>query len=89
PVMLPVSFDIQALNRAAVDLAYSRTTTLSANLIEWAAKAQADERLILALDGALTGAPDPTACIDYLAGYGSSSGRDVLAGLMAGIFSKV
>jgi hypothetical protein len=57
------------------------TATLSANLIECASLGQADERLTGALDGLLSGAVDPDRIAASLAGWGSSSGAGVLAGM--------
>jgi len=41
---------VEALSQAILPNAYCKTTLLSANLIECAARGQADERLLLALD---------------------------------------
>jgi len=73
------------LNRAAIQVAHRNTTTLSANLIECAALGQADERLVTALDGIMTGKPEPSVCADLLLGWGSSSGSDALAGMVLAI----
>lgn len=73
--------DLQALAEALLPVAYQKTTTLSVNLIECACQGQADERLVIALDGVLTGAPDLPACAGMLLSWGSSSGVDALAGM--------
>jgi hypothetical protein len=62
-------------------LAYQTTTTLSANLIECACQGQADERLLLALDGILCAASPPSACAAALSAWGNTSGRDALTGM--------
>jgi len=62
-------------------LAYQKTTTLSANLLECAAQGQADERLLLALDGMLSTDPDPPACAAALTAWGHTSGHDALVGM--------
>jgi hypothetical protein len=54
---------------------------LSANLIECAASGKADERLIDALDGIMTGSPGPEECATLLLSWGNSSGGDSLAGM--------
>jgi hypothetical protein len=54
---------------------------LSANLIECAAQGQANERLILSLDGMITGVPDAERCAGLLAGWGNTSGLDALVGM--------
>jgi hypothetical protein len=62
-------------------LARQKTTLLSANLIGCACAGQADERLIWALDGLLTGEPDLEECAKHLLAWGSSSGSEALAGM--------
>lgn len=62
-------------------LARRKTTLLSANLLECAAQGQADERLLLALDGLVSGSPPSDACANLLAEYGHSSGADALVGI--------
>jgi hypothetical protein len=65
-----------------VSLAYRRTTTLSANLIECAAQGQADERLVAALDALLAGQPPVDQALERLLGWGSSSGRAAWGGIL-------
>lgn len=77
--------DCTHLYQAVCELAYQQTTTLSANLIETAAEGQADERLILSLDGLLTGNPGVEECAAALAGWGASSGIDALCGMLAAL----
>ncbi|MFN8598649.1 MAG: DUF2877 domain-containing protein [Anaerolineae bacterium] len=69
------------LNQRVIDLAYQRTTTISANLIECAANGEADERLINVVDGIMTGKPELTECVECLLGWGNSSGVDALIGM--------
>jgi hypothetical protein len=66
---------------ALLPTAYQKTTTLSANLIDCAGNGQADERLLLAVDGMITGEPGPDACLEALINWGSSSDRDALVGM--------
>jgi hypothetical protein len=73
--------DWRTLNQRAIDLAYRRTTTLSANLIECAAEGEADERLINVVDGLVAGTPPIEECVGCVLGWGNSSGSDVLVGL--------
>ena len=79
--VLAPRLQVEVLNQAILPRAYRKTTTLSANLIECASQGQANERLILALDGILSGNADAPTCADYLAGWGHTSGTDALAGM--------
>jgi hypothetical protein len=79
--VLAPGLDLATLAPVIVPLATRKTTTLSANLIECALNGQANERLLLALDGILTGEPDPATCASYLAGWGNTSGLDALVGM--------
>ena len=79
-ILLP-NQDVPAINRAILDSASHKTSTLSANLILCATQGQADERLILALDGMMTGRPDPETCAAYLLSWGSSSGAYAWKGM--------
>ena len=78
---LTLEQDIGSINKLITQMAYSRTTLLSANLIECAAQGQANERLILSLDGMMTGVPDAERCAGLLAGWGNTSGLDALVGM--------
>ncbi len=73
--------EVEELTRHLLPLAYQKTTTLSANLIECASLGQADERLLLALDGIMTANPDPPTCAAALAAWGNTSGHDALVGM--------
>lgn len=72
---------IEQLSSRMVTLAGQKTTTLSANLIAMAVLGQADERLVAALAGVLTGRPEPAAVAAGLASWGNSSGADALVGM--------
>ena len=87
--LLAPGLAIKVLAQDVVQRAYRKTTTLSANLIECASQGQANERLILALDGVLSGHPDAQTCADYLAGWGHTSGRDALAGMALALSAAV
>lgn len=72
---------LENLNNEIISVAFQRTTTLSANLIEIAAAGEADERLILALDFIFTGNPTLHETVELLSSYGSSSGMDAFCGM--------
>jgi hypothetical protein len=78
---LNMGLDQGRLNQTLVEAAFRKTTLLSANLIEAACLGQADERLVAALDGLMSGEPDAAECARLLAGWGSSSGVDALCGM--------
>ena len=73
--------DYALLNEELILLARRKTTLLSANLIECAGQGQADERLLLAVDGIMTGTPDPNTSAAHLLQWGKSSGIDALTGM--------
>ena len=83
--LLKPALEIEALDRSVVHMAYSRTTTLSANLIECATLGQADERLASALDGLLSGQPGLDICAANLLAWGNASGCDALVGMALAI----
>lgn len=83
--VLAAGMDLETLNRELTSLAYKKTTRLSANLVECACQGQADERLLLALDGILAGNYAPAQCALALAGWGNTSGVDALAGMALGV----
>ncbi len=83
-VLFP-GYDPKKLNKIVVDAAYEKTTTLSANLIECAARGQGDERLIAALDWLIGGTTQDSGHIDEMLRWGSSSGVDVFAGFVAAL----
>lgn len=73
---------IEKLNTALTQTAYTRTTTISANLIECATMGQADERLINALDFVFRGNGNKTKILDGLLTWGNSSGIDAFLGML-------
>lgn len=68
-----------------VQAAKTKTTTLSANLIECAASGQVDERIHAALQAILHKTTNQEEAIAALLRWGNTSGQMVLAGLLAGI----
>ena len=79
--VLSLPSNLVQINQAMVAMAFQKTSLLSANLIECAAQGQADERLILAIDGMLAGTMDPASCTNHLLSWGNSSGCDALLGM--------
>jgi len=79
--MIYGDIELSPLNRVLVRDAWARTTNLSASLIECAAEGQADERLLLALDGLVRGEPGLGALLEALLIWGNSSGLAVLCGM--------
>lgn len=76
---------IETLHRQIVEIAFEKTTALSANLIACACEGSADERLIQAVDGLLAGTLNDAAVLSTLQDYGSSSGVDALTGMALGL----
>jgi hypothetical protein len=85
--VLRPAFDLAALDSLLSPAAARKTTLLSANLIACAALGQADERLVEALDGIMTGRPAPEECARNLSGWGNTSGWDALVGMALAILS--
>lgn len=73
--------DVQSINRAIRQAAYRKTTILSANLLSCVTKGQVDERLVIAMDGIMTGKPDPGTCVSHLLNWGNSSGVSAMMGM--------
>ncbi|MDD5368188.1 MAG: DUF2877 domain-containing protein [Anaerolineaceae bacterium] len=71
---------INQFNQQMVKMAYEKTTSLSANLIECAAQGQADERLIKGLDGIYCDTLSCSESVKALLAWGHSSGLDALLG---------
>lgn len=71
----------EPINQALMDAARQRTTALSASLIECAASGQADERLVAALDGLVSGTIAEDRIVEYLLGWGYSSGVAAMQGM--------
>lgn len=82
---LPHPFRSSGLGSPLTAAAARKTTLLSSCLIGCACQGQADERLVSALDGLMTGAPGLEACAENLLSWGSSSGRDALAGMVLAV----
>lgn len=72
---------IDELNQAILERVDSQTTSLSISLVRCAAVGQADERLISALDGLMTGTEDISTIERTLRSWGNSSGIDALVGM--------
>jgi len=68
----------------------TKTTLLSSSLIRSAWEGQADERLVLALDGIVTGDIEVKQIAEWLASWGNHSGSDALTGmaLLLSLISK-
>ena len=79
--ILAPSLNTETIAQGLLPLAYRKTTTLSSNLIECATLGQANERLISALDGLMTGKPDAITCASFLAEWGNTSGLEALVGM--------
>lgn len=86
--ILHAPFPLPTVSQAIVKHAYQKTSLLSANLIECAAMGLADDRLIGALDGMLTGIIDPASCANLLLSWGNSSGCDALVGMVLAAYQS-
>ncbi len=82
-------FDLSKLNEFITRMAYHETTLISASLIACAAQGYADERLVKALDGMMTGSPDAPACAESLLNWGGSSGIDALVGMVLAAYENL
>jgi hypothetical protein len=76
---------LAALNAQVTAAARQRTTSLSAALLACAARGEADERLIDAVDYLCADQGDGAGQAAGLAGWGASSGLDALAGMALAI----
>ncbi len=72
---------LAGLKKSLVELAYERTTRLSANLIECASQGEADERLLHLVDSMFCGHPSPAESAEYMLKWGASSGVDASLGM--------
>jgi len=72
---------LEPINRALVQAARQHTTALSASLIECAAGGSADERLISALDGLISGNLEEDRIIEQFLSWGHSSGVAAMQGM--------
>ena len=82
------TFALQKTIRKIVEVARKKTTTLSANLIACAASGSADERIISCVKWLNSGGHSAAFIMEELLSYGSSSGCDTLAGMLAFIQSS-
>ena len=82
---IPDEAGLTRVNEQVIRAARAKTTSLSANLIECATLGQADERLVAALDGILTGNRPVEHCAQDLCSWGSTSGADALVGMALAI----
>lgn len=81
PELVCPGYPRQELNKAMVSSAQSKTTRLSANIIEQAVTGVADERLLKALDNIMHGEDDVQENILDIIHLGHSSGADMLVGM--------
>ncbi len=84
---IPPQIDLDDLNTEIAKSAYTKTTTISANLIECAARGLADERLVTAVDYLMAGVGERSQVLEHLLGWGNSSGVDALLGMAVAILS--
>ena len=75
--------DVQPLVNRIVQQAFGKTTSISANLISFAAEGGADERILNSIQWLHIGSGACENIIKELLTYGSSSGIDTLAGILA------
>ncbi len=86
---IPDEASLTRVNEQVIRAARAKTTSLSANLIEYATLGQADERLVAALDEILTGNRPVEQCAKDLCSWGSTSGADALVGMALAITAFV
>jgi hypothetical protein len=72
--------DLQEFNQAIIEMAYAKTTAVSANRIDCAASGSADERLVRVVDSILMGSLDEGEIIHLLETFTDTIGCDALAG---------
>lgn len=72
---------VDIISSALVNHGRQATGMLSSVLMKCAQRGLADERLVQALDGIVTGVPGVEQCADGLSAYGASSGWDALVGM--------
>ena len=66
--------DWAVTNRSVIEVAYQRTTAISANLIECAAAGQGDERLINVVDGIAVGSASTDECVEGVLDWAARRG---------------
>ncbi len=77
--------NFQTMTDRLIRKAYQKTTTLSANLIECAALGEVDERIYSAFGAITTYTFHQEEAIQELLGWGNTSGKMVLAGMVSGL----
>jgi len=80
---------IERLRRDLVSLSYKKTTGLSGNLIECAARGEADERLLAIVDSIFCGVPSVESGARPMLTWGSSSGVDTMVGMAVVLLAAV
>jgi hypothetical protein len=83
--LLAAPANMETFNKQIIAAAYQRTTTLSANLIECAARGLADQRLVDALDWLMVGIQEGDQVIKNLLTWGNTSGVDAFVGFTAAL----
>lgn len=83
--LLAAPDNLESFNQQIVAAAYQKTTTLSANLIECAARGLADQRLVDAIDWLMVGTQEGDRVIKNLLTWGNTSGVDAFVGFAAAL----
>jgi hypothetical protein len=81
--ILAPNFELEETINHIVKTAWEKTTVISANLIACASSGRADERIINCMNWLTRGGLSSSLIIEELLSYGSSSGLDTLAGMLA------
>ena len=76
--------DLKRLNKIVVKEAEKHTTSISLTIIEAATRGWADARMMGVLDSLFAAGLSTRECVDHILAYGSTSGMDALAGMVAG-----
>jgi hypothetical protein len=76
-----IQADLQEFNQALTEMAFSKTTSISANRIDCAAHGSADERLVRVVDSILMGSLNEEQIIHILDSFTDNIGCDALAGI--------
>ena len=86
--ILAPNYELKEIINQIVISAPKKTTAISANLIACASNGSADERIINCLNWLTIGGLSSSKIIEELLSYGSSSGMDTMAGMLAFIQSS-
>jgi hypothetical protein len=88
--MICPQFEVTTINEFILINAQQKTSYLSATLIECATHGWADEKMLSVLDHLFTGQGSVKETVEKILAYGSSSGVDAFAGMVAVVesFSK-